>query len=209
MRLGYGLRKDALDRLVATARAPLALDRLRALLAGRTMFVGAAIRQPTRWAIVRRLIAIGAPDATALLDAEQVLDQTTEKAKDAFIARAATPVVATKAEYFNRYLDDAALNEAWASESLVDFNSVDQATLTLPFLRPALDRLEWIRQHRRIFFLPAWIDAFIGGQVDDAALAVVDRFLTDQRSLPLDVRRKVLIARDELALTARIRSGNA
>jgi aminopeptidase N len=206
-RLGYGLRKDALDRLVATARTPLALDRLRVLLVGRAMFVGAAIRQPTRWAIVRRLLAIGAPDAPALFDAERLLDQTTEKMKDAFVARAGTPTVSNKAEYFKRYFDDAALNEAWASESLPYFNSVNQAALTLPFLRPALDRLEWIRQHRRIFFLPAWIDAFIGGQVDEAALAVVDRFLADQRSLPLDVRHKVLIARDELALTARIRRG--
>ncbi len=32
--LGYGLRKDALDRLVATARTPLALGPLRELLAG-------------------------------------------------------------------------------------------------------------------------------------------------------------------------------
>ncbi|MBC7496786.1 MAG: hypothetical protein H7243_06455 [Sphingomonadaceae bacterium] len=129
--------------------------------------------------------------------------------KDAFVARAATPAVATKAEYFKRYFDDGALNEAWVSESVLNFNTVEQAPLTLRFLRPALNRLEWIRQHRRIFFLPAWIDAFIGGQVDDAALAVVDRFLAEQRSLPLDIRRKVLIARDELELTARIRRGSA
>ena len=206
-RLGYGLRKDALDRLIATARTPLALERIRALLAGRATLVGVAIHQPTRWAIVRRLIAIDAPDATALFDAERLLDQTTEAAKDAFVARAATPGGETKAEYFERYFDDAALNEAWASESLLNFNTVEQAPLTLRFLRPALERLEWIRQHRRIFFLPTWIDAFIGGQVDDAALAVVDRFLAEQRSLPSDIRHKVLIARDELELTARIRRG--
>ncbi|WP_257575459.1 M1 family metallopeptidase [Sphingomonas sanguinis] len=204
--LGYGLRKDALDRLIATARTPLALGRLRDLLAGRTTFVGAAIRQPTRWAIVRRLIAIGAPDATALYATEQHLDQSSEAVKDAFVARAGTPDRAVKAAYFSRYFDDATLNEAWASESLGAFNAIEQAGITLPFLRPALDRLEWIRQNRRIFFLPAWIDAFIGGQRDAAALDVVDRFLDAQPTLPLDVRRKVLTARDELALTVRIRT---
>lgn len=203
--LGYGLRKDALDRLVATARTPLGLARLRDLLAGRATLVGTAIRQPTRWAIVRRLVALGAPDAAALYDAELQLDRSSEAVKDAFVARAATPDHAVKAAYFARYFDDAALNEAWASESLGAFNTVEQAALTLPFLRPALERLEWIRRNRRIFFLPAWIDAFIGGQVDAGALAIVDAFLAAHPTLPIDVRRKVLTARDELALTVRIR----
>jgi len=204
--LGYGLRKDALDRLITTARTPLALARLRDLLAGRATLVGTAIRQPTRWAIVRRLIAVATPDAAALYAAEQRLDQTSEAVKDAFVARVATPDRAVKAAYFTRYFDDAKLNEAWASESLGAFNTIEQTELTLPFLRPALDRLEWIRQNRRIFFLPAWIDAFIGGQRDAAALDVVDRFLEAHPALPLDVRRKVLTARDELALTVHIRA---
>lgn len=208
-KLGYGLRKDALDRLIASARTPLALARLRDLLASRTPFVGAAVRQPTRWAIVRRLIAVGAPDAAALFAAEQRLDRSSEAVKDAFVARAAMPVSSVKASYFSRYFDDAALNEAWASESLGAFNTIEQAPLTLPFLRRALDRLEWIRQNRRIFFLPAWIDAFIGGQRDPAALGVVDRFLDTQPALPIDVRRKILTARDELALTVRIRAATS
>ncbi|WP_423325051.1 M1 family metallopeptidase [Sphingomonas sp. 4RDLI-65] len=202
--LGYGLRKDALDRLIATGRTPLALARLRDLLASRAKLVGTAIHQPTRWAIVRRLIAVGAPDAAMIFAAEQRLDRSSEAVKDAFVARAATPDRSVKASYFSRYFDDAALNEAWASESLGAFNTIEQAPLTLPFLRAALDRLVWIRQNRRIFFLPAWIDAFIGGQRDPAALQVVDRFLDAHPSLPIDVRRKVLTARDELALTVRI-----
>ena len=164
------------------------------MLAGRATLVGIAIRQPTRWAIVRRLIAIGAPDAATLYTAEQQLDRSSEAVKDAFVAHAATPDRAVKAAYFTRYFDDATLNEAWASESLGAFNTIEQAPLTLPFLRPALDRLA------------AWIDAFIGGQRDAAALDVVDRFLEAHPALPLDVRRKVLTARDELALTVRIRS---
>lgn len=206
--LGYGLRKDALDRLIATARTPLALDRLRALLAGRAMLAGAAIGQPTRWAIVRRLIAVGAPNAAALFAAEQRHDSSSEAVKDAFVAKAATPDRSVKAAYFTRYFDDATLNEAWASESLGAFNEIGQAALTLPFLRPALDRLEWIRQNRRIFFLPAWIEAFVTGQRNAAALAVVDGFLKARPALPIDIRRKLLTARDELALTVRIRQAD-
>jgi aminopeptidase N len=207
--LGYGLRKDALDRLIATARTPLALDRLGALLAGKAMLADQPIRQPTRWAIIRRLITISAPGASALLDTEQQRDTSTEAAKDAFVAKAARPTAAVKSDYFHRYFDDTTLNEAWASESLGAFNAAEQARLTLPFLRPALDRLLWIRQNRRIFFLPAWIDAFIGGQLSGEALAIVDDFLAAQRDLPIDVRRKILLARDELELTVRIRRAAA
>jgi aminopeptidase N len=203
--LGYGLRKDALDRLIATARTPLALGRLHALLAGEAKLAGELIRQPTRWAIVRRLVSIGAPDGLALFASEQQLDRSTEATKDAFVTRAATPSATVKGEYFRRYFDDRSLNEAWASESLGAFNAKEQATLTLPFLRRALDRLEWIRQNRRIFFLPTWIDAFIGGQTSAEALRVVDSFLAETPSLPLDVRRKVLLSRDELELTVRVR----
>ncbi len=207
--LGYGLRKDALDRLVATARTPLALGRLRALLGASASLAGEPLRQPTRWAIVRRLIAIDTPDAAALFAAEQQRDTSTEAVKDAFVARAATPSAAVKRDYFARYFDDRALNEAWVSESLGAFNVEAQAALTLPFLRPALDRLEWIRENRRIFFLPAWIDAFIGGQHEREALAVVDRFLAERATLPIDVRRKILLARDELELTVAIRESAA
>ncbi|WP_267348291.1 M1 family aminopeptidase [Sphingomonas sp. GM_Shp_2] len=207
--LGYGLRKDAMDRLIATARTPLATDRLRALLAGRATLMDKPVRQPTRWAIVRRLIAIGATGADALFAEEQRHDQSSEAMKDAFVTRAATPAPAVKAEYYRRYFDDPALNEAWVSESLGAFNTVEQAASTLPFLRPALERLEWIRRNRRIFFLPGWIDAFIGGQVSREALATVDAFLSAQKALPIDVRRKILLARDELERTVRIREAAA
>jgi len=150
--------------------------------------------------------AVNAPDAETLFAAERQRDQSTEAVKDAFVTRAATPTAAVKSAYFARYFDDDALNEAWASESLAAFNTVEQATLTLPFLRPALERLEWIRRNRRIFFLPAWIDAFVGGQTSAAALAEVDAFLSRHPDLPLDVRRKILLSRDELALTVAIRA---
>ena len=203
--LGYGLRKAALDQLIVTARQPAALNRLRMILTG-APFVDAPVRQPTRWAIIRRLIAIAAPDADVLFVAERTRDASSEATRDAFVARAATPDAAVKAAYFARYFDDATLNEAWASDSLEPFNTPEQAALTEPFLRPALDRLTWIRTNRRIFFLPTWIEAFIGGQTSASALATVDTFLTERQTLPTDIRRKVLTARDELELTVRIRA---
>jgi len=204
-RLGYGMRKESLDMLAATARTPEARGILREYLAGTRQFDGAAVKQPTRWSIVQRLLALGEPDARALYQAEMRRDSTPEAGRRAFVAAVAAPDTAVKAAYFRRYLDDPTLNEEWVTASLGAFNDADQARLTLPFLRPSLERLEWIRDNRRIFFLPSWINAFIRAQSSPQALATVDRLLADNPAMPMDVRRKVLQARDELERTVAIR----
>jgi aminopeptidase N len=203
--LAYGFRKESLDALVATARTTAARRRLRDYLSGALLFDGAPVRQLTRWNIVERLIGLGEPDAQALWEAETKHDQTPEAGRSAFIARAATPSAAVKQDYFRRYLDDPSLNEEWVSSSLPAFNDPDQAGLTYPFLRQALERLPWIREHRRIFFLPAWVNAFVRNQQSEEALAEVDRYLAGHPDLRIDIRRKVLEARDELERTIGIR----
>ena len=74
----------------------------------------------------------------------------------------------------------------------------------LPYLKPALDSLRYIQANRRIFFLGAWLGAFLGGQTSEAALATVRRFLA-ARSLAPDLRRKVEEYTDELERTVEIR----
>ena len=104
-----------------------------------------------------------------------------------------------------RYFADSTLNEEWASESLDEFNALEHETVTLPYLRPALDSLPFIQANRRIFFLESWLAAFLRGQTSDSALATVQRYLDDHPRLPEDLRRKVLQHTDELERTVRIR----
>jgi aminopeptidase N len=203
--LPYGLRKAALDALVETAKSPAARAVLREYLSGARNFDGGPVKQPTRWSIVQRLVSLAEPDAMALYRAEVARDSTPEAARRAFMAGAAERDAATKEAYFRRYLDDPRLNEEWVTASLGAFNDPAQASLSLPWLRPSLDRLEWIRDNRRIFFLPRWINAFIGGHTSAEALATVDRFLAETPDLPPDVKRKVLQARDELERTVAVR----
>jgi aminopeptidase N len=204
--LPYGMRKASLDALVATARTDEGRAVLREYLAGRRLFDGKPVQQPTRWAIVGALAALGEPDPRARIAAEAARDTSAEGPRRAFVAGAAIPTPETRAEYFRRYLEDPSLNEEWATASLGAFNDPARPELSLPHLRAALDRLEWIRQNRRIFFLPRWVGAFIGGQTSPEALALVDRFLAETPSLPDDIRRKVLQSRDELERTVRIRA---
>ena len=201
----YGLRKSYFDAYINVGRTPNALARLEAWLDSASA-AGMPLRQPTRWSIVTALIARGAPSAETRLAAETKRDTTTGGKRRAFIAGAAFPRAETKRAYFDRYFKDATLNEDWVTASVGAFNVSDQAALTLPYLRPALDTLRWVQQNRRIFFLGSWLNAFVGGQRSPEALAEVDKYLAEHPELPRDLRQKVLQTRDDLERTVRIRA---
>src|SRR5262249_27925711 len=116
-----------------------------------------------------------------------------------------TPTAAVKAEYWRQYLQLEAPPEQWTQDSLSWFHWPGQAELTRPYLQPALAQAAWVKAHRRIFFMPAWPDAFANGHDDASALAIVDEFLQDA-ALDDDVRKKLLQSRDGLQRTVRIRA---
>ncbi|MBC7897491.1 MAG: ERAP1-like C-terminal domain-containing protein [Cytophagaceae bacterium] len=200
----YGLRKAHLDtyiRVAATEPAAVLLDGML----DSTTIAGDSLRPPVRWAIVTRLVALGAPTASARLAAEEARDVTPEGARRSFVARAARVDPATKAEYFRRYFDDRDLNEDWATASLDAFNTLEAQQLTRAYLTPALDSLGWIQKNRRIFYLGAWIGGFVEGQTSEEALQIVRAFLDGRPNLAADLRNKVLQSADELERTVRIR----
>lgn len=98
-------------------------------------------------------------------------------------------------------------SRGWACGSLGAFNAIEHQELTLPYLRPALDSLSFIQANRRIFFLGSWLGAFLNGQSNEAALAIVRKYLADHPKLPVDLRQKVLQNTDEIERTVRIRRG--
>lgn len=200
----YGIRKAHFDAWVRVAATQPAVDQLVAMLDS-AQVAGEPLRPPTRWAIVTRLVALGVPVAQARLADEAGRDRTPEGVRRAFVARAATPDSATKAEYFRRYFADTALNEDWATASLDAFNALEAQELTLPYLTPALDSLPWIQRNRRIFYVGSWIGGFIDGQTSARALDTVRDFLARRTDLPSDLRLKVLQSVDELERTVRIR----
>ena len=204
----YGQRKTQLDAAIGVARSTASLQRLDRWLDGDTA-AGLALRPPTRWSIVTRLVARTAPTAAARLTAEARRDSTSEGQRQAFVAEAARPDSAHKRALFTRWFADAALNEEWVTSSLRSFHDADQAAMTLPYLVPALDTLPWIQQNRRIFFLGSWLGATIGGQGDAEALQQIDRWLAAHPALATDLQQKIRQSRDELERTVRIRQAFA
>jgi aminopeptidase N len=200
----YGVRKAFVDGFVGLAASPRGIARLDALLDADSV-AGEPLRDPTRWDVVIRLLELGAPSAESRYVNQERRDTTADGRRLAFIAGAARPTAETKRQYFTRYFADSALNEDWAAGSLGAFNALEHQSLTLPYVRPALDSLGFVQANRRIFFLETWLAAFLRGQTGDSALRVVRAYLREHPRLPLDLRRKVVQHMDELERTVRIR----
>jgi len=195
--------------LAGFAAQPPARATLKEILAGKRIIPGVELRQQDRWSLVTALIACNDPEADAFLEAEQKRDPSGDGLKYAWVAQAARPDAATKQRYFADFTRDPALNpkisEDWIQSSLGAFNYWNQSALTAPYLDPALEALPQIKRDRKIFFLVAWLDAFIDGQQSPASLDVVNHYLATANPDP-DLRLKILQAEDELARTVRIRA---
>jgi len=177
---------------------------LKDMLSGKLTVPGVELRPLDRWHMVTVLVALGDPDGDRILSAEQKRDTTGDGRKYAYMAAAARPDSNSKRVYFDGYLHDSSRPEDWVGQSLEPFNSWNQSELTLPYLRSALDALPQVKRERKIFFLLAWLNAFIGGQQSPQARALVHDFL-NTATLDRDVRLKILEVSDELDRTVKIR----
>ncbi len=199
-----GLRIMWFRGLRNLASSPLGLGELHDLLDGKVTVPGVQLRSLDRWSMVTSLIAHGDAAAESAFNAEKQRDTTGEALKYAYVAAAAKPDADTKKWYFHDYLANSGRPEDWVEQSLGAFNYWNQSELTGPYLRPALDALPQVKQQRKIFFVLAWLNAFIGGQHSAEADAEVHRWLGTATIDP-DLRLKVLQVLDELDRTTKIR----
>lgn len=203
-----GLRIVNFRTLTAVAETLSARATLKQLLAGKTSIPGVTLRPLDRWNLIGRLISLKDTDASAIYTAEHQRDRSGDGEKYAWAMAAGAPDAATKQRYFAQYLlpptDPAVKPEDWLTQSLRPFNSWNEANLTETYLRPALDQLPEIKRDRKIFFLGAWLEAFLGGQISPEAETVVKQWLAKPGIDP-DLRRKALENADELERTVKIR----
>ena len=203
-----GLRIVNFRTFTSIAETPRALGVLRDVLSGSVKIEGMPLRPLDRWNVIGHLIAMKDPQASALFAEEMLKDRSGEGQKYAYAVEAGTPDAQVKSRYFAEYVSDpgsaGARQEDWITQSLRSFNSWNQAGLTKPYLLRALDALPQIKQKRKIFFLGAWLGAFLDGQQDAEAQAAVHAWLARARIDP-DLRLKVLEAVDGLDRTVMIR----
>ncbi|MFN0087217.1 MAG: M1 family metallopeptidase [Blastocatellia bacterium] len=199
-----GMRITYFRAFRAVATTAEGRSKLRAMLAGSLAVPGVEIKPLDRWRLLTALLSLRDPEAESLLDAERKRDAGDDGRKQAYIAEAARADAATKQRYFEEYTKNRAIPEDWIEGSLGAFNSISHPALTLPYLRPALDALPQVKRERKIFFVLAWLNAFLGGQRSPEALAEVRGFLKRAR-IDRDLELKVLEVADELERTVRIR----
>jgi aminopeptidase N len=203
-----GMRINSFRALTGIAETPAGRDTLKQLLSGKFVVPGVELRQLDRWNLIGRLVALNDSDAATIFAAEQQRDKSGDGQKYAWSVQAGAPTAEAKQQYFAQYLlsptDPAAKPEDWLTQSLRPFNSWNQSALTEPYLRRALDQLSEIKRDRKIFYLGAWLGAFIGGQQSSTALTTVRQWLA-QPGIDPDLRLKVLENADELERTVRIR----
>ena len=180
------------------------LGKLKALLNGQLSVPGVQLRPLDRWTMVTALIAFNDPQAGSIFEAERERDMSGDGQKYAYLAEAARPDAHTKQKYFDEYLHNRSREEDWIEQSLRPFNYWNQAALTQPYLKPALEALPQIKRERKIFFLVDWLNAFIDGQQSVSADEEVHKYLRTA-SLEPDLRLKILQAVDELDRTVKIR----
>jgi aminopeptidase N len=200
-----GLRITYFRTLVAAATTADARRSLKALLAGMREIPGVTLSSRERFRIIERLLALGDPEADALLVAQAQADPSGDGRRYAYAVAAARPEPEAKWRRFLAFIDDAALAESWIEESLAPFNTVEHERWTSPFLETALEQLPGLKRTRKIFFVNHWLAAFLGGQTSPEAAATTKRFLRAARLDP-DLRRKVLEHLDGLERTVKIRA---
>jgi aminopeptidase N len=200
-----GTRITYFRAYVGAATTAEARATLKALLAGTRSVPDVSLSSRERFRIIERLLALGDPEADALLAAQSQTDPSDDGQRYAYAVAAARPDAATKAKYFAAWFDDRTLAESWIEEAVGPFNTVEHAALAAPFLERALARLPQLKRERKIFFVNRWLAAFVGGQTDAASLATARRALRE-RKLDRDLRLKVLESLDELERTVKIRA---
>jgi len=177
--------------------------RLAALADGQAYPGATPLPHRERHLAVQRLFALGDANGRPALSRLERTARTNDERRAVFASGAAD--AGGKVEWFDRFLHDADLPEAWIDAALLPFNPPEQAAVTGRFLAPALEALPLLKRRHKIFLVNRWLEAFLGGQLDHGAVAVAERFLAAHAGLAIDLRRKVLESSFELRRAAVLR----
>jgi aminopeptidase N len=143
-----------------------------------------------------------APQLLATLEKTETSD---EAKRYLYAALAGVASAENKQKFFDDFLGNKEISESYIETATAPFNSIRHAEMTLPFLGKALAELPNLKRNRKIFFINNWLGAFLGGQRNEQALAIVNKFLTDNANLDRDLRLKILEIVDGLERAVRIR----
>jgi len=179
-----------------TAVTPAQLDFIAGLLDGNVVVPGLAVDTELRWAVLRRLAAMGRADDAAI-DAELALDPTDAGRRHAATSRAAIPDAAHKAEAWRLVAQSQELGHEGVQQVTSAFGQPEHASLLAPYVAAYFEVLPEIWETRgdhlkRLLgdgLFPYWaaspellsrIDAFLAAEPRDPAMV---RVLIERRDV--------------------------
>lgn len=179
---------------------------LKDVLSGKLAIKDLQLKTKDKFDIVTRLAILNDADAPKLLAELSKTEQSADAKRYAYAAQAGFGTAENASRYFNDFVGNKEISESYIESAFVPFNSIKHAELTLPYLENALKELPNLKRNRKIFFVGGWLSAFIGGQKDEKALRIVNKFLADNPNLDKDLRLKVLENVDNLERAVKIRA---
>ena len=200
-----GLRITFYRAFLNVASTEESKQNLKEILSGKLEIKGLKLKTKDKFDIVTRLLVLDDADAPKLLEDLSKTETSDEAKRYLYAARAGIATAENKAKFWNDFVNDKELSESYIEAAFVPFNAIRHADLTLPYLEKALTELPNLKRNRKIFFVNGWLSAFIGGQRDEKALAIIDKFLTDNPNLDRDLRLKILEVADNLERSIKIR----
>lgn len=199
-----GERLQAMRSLIHCAWSEAGQAALLHLLDGRLKVGESPLAPRDRFALIERLLIRAHPQAEALLAAETGRAGGEDTRVYAFAAGAARGDAGTKVRYLEQFLGDTSLAEDWIEQALGPMNAIEHAAVTAPLFERALTALPMLKRRHKIFFVSAWLTAWVGGQDGTDARATLRAFAA-RADLDADLRLKVLEFADMLERTVRIR----
>jgi len=164
------------------------------------------LKTKDKFDIVTRLAILGDADAPKLLADLQKTETSDDAKRYAYAAHAAFATPENKAKFWNDFVNNKDISESWIESAIDPFNSIRHSDLTQQYLSRALAELPNLKRTRKIFFINNWLAEFIGGQRDEKALGIINKFLADNPNLDNDLRLKILENSDLLERAVKIRA---
>jgi len=183
---------------VALAGSRQGLDRLAALLDGKSGIAGLDVNQDLRWTIIGRLNRYGYPGAAALVEAEQARDKSDTGAAAAIAATVSRPDAAVKSEWLGTVQDlQTKLPFSRVRTVMGSLYPAEQAALAEQSAAQRLARLPELDKAAGPVYMRAYAGSLIPASCTPASVARLQAASTGMTGLSAGTRRALLDALQE------------
>ncbi|MEJ2504445.1 MAG: M1 family aminopeptidase [Gemmatimonadota bacterium] len=192
----------------ALATSPRHVTRMRAVWSGELEVPGLPLSEQDHTTLALHLALRGVPGADSILDAqEERIANPDRRDRFRFIRRAASPDPGVRERFFASLADrQNRAREEWVVTALSLLHHPLRAEASLPYIRPALDRLLEVQRTGDIFFPTRWLAATLGGHASPEAATTVRAFIDAHPDYPPRLLGKLLQEADPLFRAVRLRS---